>query len=719
MHWKFLSYMGYLFALGFISILGQVVLLRELSVASYGVELVYTLALGIWLITTAGGALFRRRTPSGSATAKIHILFMLFSLTLPLDVAFLRSVRILFAGYSGIYLPLQFQLLAIFASLLPVGLILGTLFRWTAERIINEGGSLAGAYAIESVGGLAGGLCSTELLKFGFQNLVIALICALVALGASFLDSDKRFSSKVRFAACIIFVALIFLVWKAPVVDRIMTSWTHPDLVATTDSPYSRITVTYSDGQTSVFENDALLFDTESTRAEQFVHLAALQHPNPGRVLVLGGGVEGTVREILLHSPRIVDYVELNPILLRLVPPNVPSIIQKSLQDNRVRIFVDDPRRFLEQAPPYDIILVGMPEPTSGQANRFYTQEFFRQCRAKLTQNGIVAFSLQSSENIWTPLLTRRMVSIYRAIVSVFPETLFIPGTTNVVIASKGALTKDPEILAARLHARHIEDGMVSDAYLRYVLTNDRFTEIAKTLQSETAPINTDIQPICYQYTVLIWLSKFLPALKFSNFHFPEFRGLWSIAWLVALSLPALLLSSARWPIRRAVLMGIGGLVGMTLETVLLLYFQIKSGILYQDIGILLTGFMAGLAVGAFAVEKAYPRPKKAVGLALLGGFVALSGLIGWSIKTGLGTGLAGCFGFLILTGFLVSGIFAYAALREPDNQLSAITPLYVADLIGGCFGSLLTSLVLAPMTGLVASSHLMVPLLMLSALLL
>jgi spermidine synthase len=711
--------MSNLFALGFISILGQVVLLRELNVASYGVEIVYTLALGIWLVATASGAIFRRRTRLLPSSPKVHILFILFSIVLPLDVAFLRSVRVLFAGYPGVYLTLQLQFAAIFASLLPVGLILGILFRWVAGKFITDGGSLAGAYAIEGVGGLAGGLCSTALLKFGFQNFVIALICALVALGASLLDSNRRFHGKLRFVIGGIFVALISLVWEAPLVDRIMTSWTHPDLVATTDSQYSRITVTYLNGQASVFENDALLFDTESTRAEQFVHLAALQHPHPDTVLVLGGGIEGTVREILLHSPRIVDYVELNPALLQLVPPNLPSAIQKSLQDDRVRIFVNDPRRFLEQASSYDLILVGMPEPASGQANRYYTQEFFRQCRAKLNKHGIIAFSLESSENFWTPLLTRRMVSIYRAIKSVFPEVLFIPGTTNVVIASTDALTKDPQVLSARLHARKIEARMVSDAYLHYVFTNDRFEEIARTLESGTAPINTDIQPICYQYTVLIWLSKFLPTSKSWNLQFPEFRGGRGILWLVALSLPALLLSNARWVIRRAVLMGIGGLAGMSLETVLLLYFQIKSGILYQDIGILLTGFMAGLAVGAYAVEKISARPAKSVGFALLGGFAVLSILIGWSIQSGLGTGLAGCFGFLIITGFLVSGIFAYAALKEPDDQFTAIAPLYVADLIGGCLGSLLTSMVLAPMTGLVTSSYLMVPLIMLSALLL
>ena len=50
-----------LLAIGLISILGQVVLLRELNVSFYGVELIYLLALGIWLFWTAVGAVIGRR----------------------------------------------------------------------------------------------------------------------------------------------------------------------------------------------------------------------------------------------------------------------------------------------------------------------------------------------------------------------------------------------------------------------------------------------------------------------------------------------------------------------------------------------------------------------------------------------------------------------------------------------------------------------------------
>jgi len=709
--------MGYLFALGFISILGQVVLLRELSVASYGVELIYTIALGIWLLSTACGAMLQERTPA--SFSRINLLFLLFSAGLPLDVAFVRSVRLLFSDLPGAYLPLHLQLVAICASLLPIGVILGLLFRWTARAYIAKGKSLAGAYAIESVGGLAGGLSSTFLLKLGFQNFVIALICALIALGAVLPGLDGRIAGRLRFACLVVLAALVVCTWKARVIDRLMTSWTHPDLVETRDSPYSRITLTYLDGQLSVFENDALLFDTEGTRAEEFVHLAALQRPNHGRVLVLGGGIEGSIREILMYSPRKVDYVELNPVLLQVVPQNLPLEMQKSLRAENVRIIESDPRIFLKRALDYDLILVGMAEPGSAQANRFYTQEFFRECATRLSPGGVIAFSLQSAENFWTPQLTRRMVSIYRAARSVFPEILFIPGSTNVVIGSMNALTRDPKVLAARLEGRRIQTRIVSADYLRYLYTNDRFGEVARILESGNAPINSDARPICYQYTTMIWLSKFLPSAKLWDFSLPELPSSWNLAWLVVISLPALLLSRARWPVRRTLLTGVAGFVGMTLETIVILHFQTKSGILYQDIGILLTGFMAGLAFGALGVEKLHRRPSKTIGGALLGGFVILSGVIGWSVNSGIHVGLPQSLGFLILSGFMVAGVFAYAGLQGEEDQAAAITPLYSADLIGGCIGSLLASLILAPIVGLAMASHLMIPLLMFSALLL
>jgi spermidine synthase len=621
----------------------------------------------------------------------------------------------------GAYLPLDHQVFLILASLLPIGLMLGLLFQWAARMYVSAQKPLALAYSIECVGGLAGGICGTLFLKLGLQNLRIGLIAALASAAASFWQRSSKNPLWLRAVSTAVTLSLAILLWTGSAIDHLMTSWTHPDLVATADSPYSRITVTRLDGQVSVFENDALSFDTEGTRAEEFVQIAAVQQLHPDRVLILGGGIQGTVREILQHQPQVVDYVELNRALIDTVEPHLPLEIQRSLQAENVHVIVEDPRRFLEKALHYDLILVGMPEPDSGQTNRFYTQDFFQQCSARLTGQGVIAFSLRSSENFWPPQLTHRMISIYRALRSVFPQVIVVPGSTNIVLGSRNGLTEDPSVMAARLNSRHIRARLVSGAYLRYVYQNDRFQEIAKTLGSGTAPTNTDIRPICYQYTMLIWLSKFLPGIRFWSFSPPES---WTsraavLFWIPALCVAALFLARSRWPVRRALLSAIAGFSGMALEIVVILHFQTKTGILYQDIGILLTAFMAGLALGARAGSKRGPDISRRPGVVMLLGLALLSGAAGLIINAGSSSGLAETSGLLFLAGFFTAGIFSYASLRNAEDQHSVITPLYSADLIGGCVGSIVTTLIIVPIFGLLAATQMIVPLAIFSVLLL
>ncbi|MBM4272567.1 MAG: hypothetical protein FJ139_10515, partial [Deltaproteobacteria bacterium] len=395
-----------LFSIGLISILGQVVLLRELNVAFYGVELIYLLALGIWLFWTATGALIGRKSyiPTGT---QIAVLFLLFGIALPLDVVFIRASRLLVSGVPGAYLSFLQQLMITVISLLPVGILSGLLFQWAARSYVGGDRTLASAYAIESAGGLAGGLSATLFLTWGSQNCALSFICGLVSIITPLISLREGKISSLRITLTAFASLFIILLFNNSPIDRVMTGWNHPNLLSSKDSPYGRITVTKLFDQISVFENDALAFETEGIEAEYFCHLTALQHPNPRTVLLLGGGIEGLVREMAQHAPERIDYVELNPTMLEMVTPHLPGNIQESLKYRNVRITLADPRRFIMESGSYDLILVGMPEPTSGQANRFYTQEFFRQCAEKLNPGGILGLRLRSAENIWTPPLTK------------------------------------------------------------------------------------------------------------------------------------------------------------------------------------------------------------------------------------------------------------------------------------------------------------------------
>ncbi len=712
-----------LLIIGLVSILGQAVLLRELSVAFYGIELIYVLAMGIWLVWTALGAGLGRRDRHPSGT-RIHYLFLLFSLLLVADVVFIRSIRTIFSPVPGAYLPFVHQILAMSAALLPAGLLSGLIFQRAARRYLAGGRTLARAYALESAGGLAGGLLATLFLRFGLQNLTIAILCSLFALCVVFTGPDKN--RAVRAAAAAAGVLALIMLWNSAPLDRAMTAWTHPALLATMDTPYCRITVTQQGGQTAVHENDALTFETQGTEAEEFVHMAALLHPRPARVLILGGGIEGTVREILKHAPTQVDYVELNAAMLTMVAPRLPRELQDPLRAPSVRVTVADARRYLPGTGLFDLILIGMPEPDSGQANRFYTREFFEMCAAHLDQEGILAFRLKSSENFWTSQQAGRAVSIYRSLKSALPHIQVLPGGASIFAASMQPLTRDPALLSSRLQARAITTRFVSAPYIRFLYTNDRFFRIARLLESGNVPPNTDLRPICYQYTAMIWLSKFYPGL--AAFDLYSIRA-WTrshqlLLWVGATALVLLFLICGQRPLlRRALLVGTAAFAGMILESLLVLYYQVKSGILYQNIGILLMGFMAGLALGALATERyAVSRMRnmqRQDGLLLCAGLAAFSMATSLIIRSGLIDGLVGTTGLLLATGFLVAAVFAFASLESSQDQRDLVAPLYAADLIGGCLGSVLATLLLIPLAGMVAAAASMAPLALLSMLVL
>ncbi len=697
-----------LVAIGFISILSQVVLLRELNVSFFGVELIYLLALGIWLLWTAAGAI-AGRWMNAPSLKHIAALFIIFGVILPLDIVFIRSSRLLFGDVAGAYLSFPQQLIIAAISIFPAGFLSGILFQWVAKTYITKEKTLALAYAVESLGGLIGGLFSALFIMCGLRNFSIMFICVIFSFITPVIVLKESSKSYLRWTAIVLIFIVLALMYKAPSLDHLTTMWNHPHLLESVDSPYGRITVTGLHHQISVFENDALAFETEGTDAELFCHLTALQHPYPQKVLILGGGIEGILREMAKYKPERMDYVELNPVMLNLVTQYLPDDIRKSLKDPNVNIIFGDPRQYIKKSGKYDLILVGMPQPTSGQANRFYTREFFKQCAVKLNTGGILGFRLRTAENLWTMPVIQMNTSIYSALQSAFPETLFLPGITSIVTASNAPLPHSPDIMIRRLQDMKITTRLISPNYINYVFTNDRFYKTNVLLKKEKHFFNTDIRPICYQHAIIIWLSKFFPhfavvdPFSILNKFNPKMTCL-----LLSLGLLIIfVLCRLRSFLRRIMLVASAGFIGMVVETILILYYQVKHGVLYQDIGLLLMSFMGGLALGALIINKTFmksidkPIISRFHGIALLAGFCILCAFIGINVLNSDSVGLLRFSSLLAATGFLVAGIFAYVSLHKIEDQKKIISPLYAADLAGGCFGSLLGSLIFIPLAGM------------------
>jgi len=126
--------------------------------------------------------------------------------------------------------------------------------------------------------------------------------------------------------------------------------------------------------------------------------------------------------------------------------------------------------------------------------------------------------------------------------------------------------------------------------------------------------------------------------------------------------------------------------------------------------------------LGAIMLGRRTPVPRRRIpgaeavlliGLALAGSWTA------WRIGSGASVGLAETMLLLAMTGLFVAGIFARAGGGSPADEKRLIGPLYAADLIGGCLGSMAAGLILIPGSGLDATASVMVPLSLLCLLLL
>jgi hypothetical protein len=147
------------------------------------------------------------------------------------------------------------------------------------------------------------------------------------------------------------------------------------------------------------------------------------------------------------------------------------------------------------------------------------------------------------------------------------------------------------------------------------------------------------------------------------------------------------------------------GFSGMALELVLLLLFQIACGALYWRLGLLLSAFMAGLALGGgLASLKALSPARARQGLALL--LSALAGLELWLCfrlpafaALSVSTALVVFPAVLGLGGFIVGLAFPLAC--GSDAAL-----VYAADLWGSAFGAFLTAAFLIPLAGMRVSLY-------------
>jgi spermidine synthase len=714
--------------LGFSSAVTQLVLLRELLATFQGNELILGLLLGTWLLLTGIGTqlwragsmgesarLVRRnsesdgrraaedesvvhpadcspRAPSvaslpGLAALQIWIALIPFAQVLAVrlgrDAVFLRGATL------GLNQTVWSSLLVLAPYCLASGVFLTLASRAAGET--NAARGVSTAYLADCLGSVIGGALFTFALVRWLDHLALLVVPSTVNLLLAALTLRRIARNRIAVLPLALAASLVACVaWLDP--DALTTAWqSRPDrVVFRAQSPYGRLVVTESAGQLNFIENGLpLLSSRQIERAEEIAHIAMAQRPSARNVLLISGALSGAAGEILKYGVTNLTCVELDPAILeagrRLLP--------ERLTDRRLRVVNTDGRRYVQRGDgPYDLAIVDMPAPATAQLNRYYTAEFFAELGRVLESDGAVVFGLGQYDNYVSPELARMLASTARTLRLRFRTVLLLPAAKVWFLASDGPLTPS---IAARLRQAGVSAQWMRPSYLDAMLTPERLAAVASAAELP-APVNSDFRPVLYFLHLRHWLSQF-----------DVWLGAAAIVLGFSLAVYIARLSASAFAVFS------GGFAGSGLEVALLLGVQVLYGSLYQQLGLIVTVFMAGLAVGAWLGgrqgSRADLRRLASVAFAL-----AIYGILMPWMLTALAqmspAGMPPWFGQVLLA-LLTAGLavlvgleFPLACRVERADVGTLASRLFCADFVGACVGAILAGALLIPILGVTAA---------------
>ena len=765
-------------ALGWVCQIGQILLLREFLMVFHGNELSIGIVLAAWLVWVGVGSHCAARVMPFAVRPQrwLYGSTLLITILFPLTVLAARLARGWFDVVPGAFLSLTDMMVASFLIMAPVCLLLGGQFvilarLWRTHAQRTDTHTVGKAYMVEALGNIIGGVLFTFLLVHIMEPMQGGALIVVVLVGAAWGLTQRGWRRGWWLG-----IGLVAVVALSPWLRRIddwgdQQQWLHiaPEhrLVESKLSRYGRIAVAQREDQYSFFQSGHLMFSTagpeadvesrEELEAATLAHFAMSQHPDPRTVLLIGGGMRGTLRELARHPVDRIDYVELDRVLVDLAREFVGPATRAALEYPVVHLRHMDGRLFVKtREAQYDVVVVDMPDPSTAVLNRFYTQEFFREAARSLRPGGVLVFSVMSTADLRGSAVANRNATLHHTLSSVFAEVLPVGGRTLYFFASDqpGQILTDPFALRARFIERGVEGtpfspgqfqllleegplrrvnwilrhhGRHAQAHLESPDTGPLFPpSVADQLaaESEWPPvyertfINADFRPVGYFYTLAFWNVLTRTDLSAAFHWLGRMQPWWiwpPVALAVGIALLLRLLTGTRsWGRRYGVQAAVftTGLSTMALQIAILFAFQGVYGFVYEMIGLIVALFMAGLLCGAWSAQRWIKRKDSRcllaavqAGIALFAVAIvfALPGFAAWPSPVAIFAGFAlttFVAGLLNGVDFPLTVACHCAVAGRADASTGAV---YGGELFGACLGAVLASAVVAPVLGITA----------------
>ena len=645
-----------------------------------GNELVIGLVIGFWLLFTGiGSALgvpLAKRTRPETTLFWGHVLVALLPFG---QIITLRALPLLWV--RGEMLGLGPAIFSSGAILIPYCVVAGAMIPVAGSFLSGEK-TTTRVYIADTIGDIAGGLLFSLVLVYIFSHWnSLILLAILNLLAAAMMTSPTGLIGLIILAVGIV---------ATNPVDKTTISWRFPgqQIIVHKSTPFAQLTISKTGKQLNILQDAIPLFSTNDLHIEAKTHIGLCQVDRGANVLLIAGGVFGTIKEIAKHDPKRIDYVELDPAII-----DLDSAIGKSLAHSFVHVHVGDGRLFIKNATmKYDAIIVDLPNPENTQLNRFYTQEFFYEVKSILSPGGVLSFSLLGAENYVEEMGLAVNRSVYTALKKVFNHVLVFPGLTHYYLASSAPLTTD---IADVLTKRKIPTKQLVDYDLTTMTDPFRIKHLRKLLDRQDISPNMDLSPAAFGYLLEMWLKQTGSSKV--------------LLYVIFLLVPGFAVIACRKESNNFTIIT-SGYAAMAFELSLIVLFQVIYGYVYLRMCVFITLFMIGSASGAFASGRINKTERQQILiadstlllLAVAACILAISGVHSTDAPALFIMQYVAIPVLIFLVAFTTGCQFSAVSRVSSGTGAQITGRLYVADLAGAACGTILTGLIFIPKIGVV-----------------
>ena len=125
---------------------------------------------------------------------------------------------------------------------------------------------------------------------------------------------------------------------------------------------------------------------------EMLVHPAFFYHPKPEKVLIIGGGDGGVLKEVVKHPVKEIFLVEIDKKVIELSKKYLPSVSNGAFNDKRLKIFIKDGVKFIKKYNNYFDIVINDSTDPEASSKVLWKISFYKDILRALKESGIAAF---------------------------------------------------------------------------------------------------------------------------------------------------------------------------------------------------------------------------------------------------------------------------------------------------------------------------------------